>query len=73
MGYDRTLQPEAPPVVISFDDAFEAEIDRLIGRAMPPRDPFEVADRCPVNPTGHDGTMSCGEIVCPHCGCVFWS
>lgn len=72
MGFDLTPQPDPPPVVISFDAAFEAEMDRLIGRSMPPRDPFNVADRCLVNPTGHDGTMSCGEVVCPHCSRVFW-
>lgn len=71
MGYDRTLQPDPPPVVLSFDAAFEAEIDRLIGRTMPPPDPFNVADRCPVNPTGHQAIPSCGEAACVHCGKVF--
>lgn len=36
------------------------------------RDPFNLADPCPFNPTGHQTIVSCGEIVCWHCARIFW-
>lgn len=34
-------------------------------------DPFGIAHMCP-NPAGHQPIVSCGEIVCAHCGLIFW-
>ena len=73
MGFQRQQQPGPPPAIISLNEAaIEDEIDRLIGLAMPPRDPFDVADRCPLNATGHNPHASCGEVVCVHCSKVIW-
>lgn len=72
MGYARTLQPAPPPIVIAIDEAVDAHLERLIDLHFLPRDPFNVADRCPFNATGHQTIVSCGDVVCCHCAKVFW-
>lgn len=72
MGFHRTIQPDAPPVVITIEQAVEDQIAQLIDVHSPPRDPFNVADRCEFNETGHQIIASCGSVVCVHCAKVFW-
>lgn len=47
-------------------------LEDISARANRERDPFNVADPCPVNPTGHQTIVSCGEVVCWHCARIFW-
>lgn len=72
MGFHRTVQPDPPPITISIDQAVEDQIAQLIDIHSAARDPFNVADRCEFNPTGHQTIVSCGDVVCCHCAKVFW-
>ncbi len=38
---------------------------------MAPQDPFGLDDPC-INPGGHQPIPTCRDLVCPHCGKVFW-
>ncbi len=51
-------------------EVYERTTTRFV--IVEPRDPFNVVDRCPVNETGHQPIVSCGEIVCAHCARIIW-
>jgi len=62
----RTNALAAAPIVV-VDFVSEREIARVIRE----QDPFGLAHGC-TNPAGHQPAASCGEIVCVHCGRIFW-
>lgn len=71
MGFARTPAPhviEASKGARVYQFIGEREIAAVMGAA----DPFNVANRCPVNATGHQPIPSCADVVCGHCGKVFW-
>jgi hypothetical protein len=73
MGFERQLQPDPPPTVISLNDAIERELERQLAIHFPLPDPFLVCDPCPHNGGGaHEAFPSCGDLVCRHCARVFW-
>ena len=45
--------------------------EEIVERIDPP-DLFNIENACPFNPAGHHPIASCGDVVCPDCGKVFW-
>ena len=72
--FARGLQPTSPRIERVRRTVSEMLcLEDVSARVMRERDPFNVDDPCPVNPTGHQTIVSCGEIVCWHCARIFWS
>lgn len=66
MGFHRKIQPAAlDRAGIASAIVAEAAFIRSV------EDPFLIDHDC-LNPGGHDFTMICGELVCPHCAKVVW-
>lgn len=70
MGFHRQIQPASldrrgGTVIVTRFVADEVAFAR---RTV---DPFGVAHNC-LNPKGHEPIACCGEVVCCHCGQVFW-
>ncbi len=69
-GFLRGIQPrtcnraEITAAVTSF-------IAVEIAQANAERDPFGIGHDC-LDPSGHDFTAACGEVVCIHCGRIAW-
>ena len=73
-GFLRTMQRPSPRRERIKQTVTEFLcLEDVSARISRERDPFNVDDPCPVNPTGHQTIVSCGEIVCWHCARIFWS
>ena len=45
--------------------------EQEIATVLAEQDPFRIANDC-VDPAGHFPIAACGEVVCAHCGRIFW-
>lgn len=70
-GFTRSGAPRP----LSRDEAAELikplAFDAIAALLIPPTDPFGIESDC-LNPGGHQPIPSCRDLVCPHCGKVFW-
>lgn len=71
MRVSRQGQPQAldRPAETEVVTRFVAEEIAFLARTA---DPFGIDDPCEFNPAGHMPIASCRDLVCPHCGKVFW-